>query len=57
MVWCLSQPAQASLDTLSKIRLPKGPGYGGKSKPSNSLPNFTHLTVLAITKYPLHCNQ
>src|SRR6185436_3318783 len=30
------------------MRLPSGPGYGGKSSPSASRPSFTHCTVRAI---------
>src|SRR6476661_10480814 len=30
------------------MRLPSSPGYGGKSSPSASRPNFTHFTILAI---------
>ena len=36
MVWCLSQPAQASFDTFCQIFLPSSPGSGGKSRPSAS---------------------
>src|SRR5438105_3710089 len=48
MVCCLSHCAQASLETLSQMRLPSAPGYGGNSSPSASRPSLTHFTVLAI---------
>src|SRR5688572_26435800 len=50
MVCCLSHCCQASFDTLSQMRLPSAPGYGGNSRPSASRPSFTHFTVRGIAK-------
>src|SRR5262245_1291934 len=48
MVCCFSHCCHASLETLSQMRLPSAPGYGGNSMPSASRPSLTHFTILAI---------
>src|SRR5437016_6621754 len=42
---CSSQSFQASFETLSKTRLPISPRHGIRSRPGNSLSNFTQCTM------------
>src|SRR2546429_6740136 len=42
---CSSQSFQASFETLSKTRLPISPRHGTRSRPGNSLSNFTQCTM------------
>src|ERR1700730_1016176 len=42
---CSIHSFQASLETLSKTRLPSSPFHGGRSRPGSSLPNFTQWTM------------
>src|SRR5262245_23109525 len=48
---CSSQPCQASLDTLSKMRLPSSPPNGGAARPSASRLSFTQWTILGMTEF------
>src|SRR6266849_8971992 len=42
---CSSQSFHASFETFSKTRLPISPLQGMRSRPGNSLPNFTQCTM------------
>src|SRR5688572_484217 len=48
IVWWPSHCCHASFDTLSKMRWPSSPGYGGRARPSASRPSFTQFTIRAI---------